>query len=89
MRRPLAALVLGAVSLAGLVPVAGAAGAAELPKFPFFQPQARPQARLRRRAGRRRCPGRLLLLVDPDVTDGRRRRQPHPLRVPARPDRRR
>jgi hypothetical protein len=36
MRRPLAALVLGAVSLAGLVPAAGAAGAAELPKFPFF-----------------------------------------------------
>jgi hypothetical protein len=36
MRRPLAALVLGAVSLAGLVPAAGAAGAADLPKFPFF-----------------------------------------------------
>jgi hypothetical protein len=35
MRRPLAALVLGAVSLAGLVPAAGA-GAAELPKLPFF-----------------------------------------------------
>lgn len=35
MRRPLAALVLGAVSLAGLVPAAGAS-AAELPKLPFF-----------------------------------------------------
>ncbi len=35
MRRPLAALVLGAVSLAGLVPAAGA-GAAELPKLPFL-----------------------------------------------------
>jgi hypothetical protein len=35
MRRPLAALVLGAVSLAGLVPAAGA-DAAELPKLPFF-----------------------------------------------------
>lgn len=35
MRRPLAALVLGAVSLAGLVPAAGA-GAAELPKLPFI-----------------------------------------------------
>jgi len=35
MRRPLAAVLLGAVSLAGLVPAAGA-GAAELPKFPFF-----------------------------------------------------
>ena len=33
MRRPLAALVLGAVSLAGLVPAASAAGAAELPFF--------------------------------------------------------
>jgi outer membrane biosynthesis protein TonB len=33
MRRPLAALLLGAVALAGLVPVA--AGAAELPKMPF------------------------------------------------------
>ncbi len=35
MRRPLAALALGAVSLAGLVPAAGA-DAAELPKLPFF-----------------------------------------------------
>ena len=35
MRRPLAAVLLGAVSLAGLVPAAGA-GAAELPKLPFF-----------------------------------------------------
>ena len=35
MRRPLAAIVLGAVSLAGLVPAAGAS-AAELPKLPFF-----------------------------------------------------
>jgi hypothetical protein len=37
MRRPLAALLLGAVSLAGLVPVA--AGAAQLPKGPFAGPR--------------------------------------------------
>ena len=35
MRRPLAAVMLGAVSLAGLVPAAGA-GAAELGKLPFL-----------------------------------------------------
>jgi hypothetical protein len=35
MRRPLAAVVVGAVSLAGLVPAAGAS-AAELGKLPFF-----------------------------------------------------
>jgi hypothetical protein len=43
MRRPLAALVLGAVSLAGLVPAAGAAGAAELPKLPFFHRKPAPK----------------------------------------------
>ena len=69
MRRPLAALLLGAVSLAGLVP-AVAAGAAELPKVPVHRPR-KPVIKLAcdvvRHDG---AAGRLLLVVDPAAAGG-------------------